>query len=368
MIITDISSCVLPDGDALARDLPGSVEELGEDFVAKYDSKTLFYDVFYYRDGPLKKVIAIGPTLRKTLRVFLKSAEITIDGLPVQMIETSPNKRFCQLEFEVPTTTPRVLSIRHEQFNADIPINLPSLRDFAGTRAITTLSKNNRLNWIEDWARHHIDAHGANSLVFFDNGSDAYDLTELRECIAGIKGLKASVVLRPEFTYGPSGNHRQATNARYLQFAMFAISKMRFLADADAVLNVDVDEMVYSKSGASIFDAVKEDTKGYITLPGTWRHATRMGDDDAPLSHADHTHEHLGQGDQIWPKWCVDMKGAITNEPWRTHGFNGITENFHDDFGFFHCRQITTNWHFSRPHLNADELRLDPFAQAVLAG
>jgi len=368
MIITDISSCVLPENAALARDLPGSPEELGPEFVERFDSKTLFYDVFYYRDGLTKKVIAIGPTLRKTLRRFLKSAEITIDGLPVRMVETSPTKRFSQLEFEVTTIAPKVLSIRHELFSTDIPINGSSLRDFAGTRAITTLSKNNRLKWIEDWAKHHIDHHGADALVFFDNGSDIYGLDELRDCIAGIKGLKTSVVLRPEFSYGPSGNHRLATNARYLQFALFAISKMRFLADADAVLNVDVDEIVYSKSGDNIFDAVKEDVNGYITLPGTWRHAVPKAGDKTPLRHADHTHEHLGEGDQIWPKWCVDMKGAVADQTWRTHGFKGFSENFHEQFGFFHCRQITTNWHFARPHLDEDELRVDPFAQKTLAG
>ena len=50
---------------------------------------------------------------------------------------------------------------------------------FAGRNCLMTLSRDNALDWIRDWAAFHVREHGADAVLFFDNGSTDYRPEEI---------------------------------------------------------------------------------------------------------------------------------------------------------------------------------------------
>ena len=70
---------------------------------------------------------------------------------------------------------------------------------------LLTLSRNNDLRWIRDWVRFHVREHGADAVLFFDNGSTGYGPPEIEAALAGIGGVGRSVCVAAVFPYGPQG-------------------------------------------------------------------------------------------------------------------------------------------------------------------
>ncbi|MCZ4353351.1 hypothetical protein O4H61_12555 [Roseovarius aestuarii] len=357
--ITPLSFCVMP-SRSVRREKPGGYDNWDNKPRSAFDDNTLFYDVF--QSAVPGTVYAVGPPVKRSFRRFLKSAQITLDGTAATMNEISQSRRASLIEITAPVEDPRVLGITHPQICFNVAIGPSQLQRYAGLRAMFTLTRNNTLDWVRDWARFHVETQGVEAIVLYDNASDHYGNDALAEVLDQVSGLKAFNVVSAPFQYGPIGLGRELTSARYLQFGVFEITRLRFLLKATGVLNMDIDEMAYSPKGTTVFEAAANSKAGFLTLPGSWRYP----EPGAPLLHASHTLRGAGEEDEVYPKWCIVPDGPQQGKAWRTHGIKGLPDQEQEGYGFFHCRMISESWHYDRSEYTDMTLEADPLAQSVL--
>jgi hypothetical protein len=344
----------------LRRDLPGGYRMWADAAKEAVDSDTLFYDVFQ-SDEP-GKIYAVGPPLKRRFRGFLKAADLSIDGTPATMREISASRRACIIEITANVTAAATLEITHPKMSFNIAISRSHVANYAGLNTLFTLSRNNTLDWVRDWARHHVETQGVEAIILFDNASDIYGADALCDVLSSIAGLKTFDVLPAPFQYGPAGMNRELTSARYLQFGLFEITRLRFLQNAAGVLNMDIDELAHGPAATTVFDAAAHNDAGFLTLPGSWRYPEQ----GAPLTHASHTLRRADLDEPMYPKWCLIPSGPQLGKSWRTHGIKGLPDQLQQEFGFFHCRMISENWHYDRSEYTELALEPDPIATKVL--
>ncbi len=354
-----VSYCILP-SHFKGRDVPDWA--MGDpDLRQTIDTHTLFYDLFAGEDPT--KVVAVGPPLRQTMRRFIKDAIITLDGSAVTVTEVSQTKRSCTLEFVSEVPHPTELIITHPQMSFRQTVGPSQLKDYSGKRALFTLSRDNDLAWIRDWAQFHVETQGVNAIILFDNASTKYGTSEILETLDGIAGLDVFDVVSMPFAFGPPGASREHHRHRYLQFAVLEIARRRFLRQASGVLNMDIDELAYGPTGRTVFDQLAAQKKGFLTLNGVWRYAMT----DTQICHASHVLRKAEKEQPMYPKWCLDPQGPVKDLAWRIHGLKGLADHECAGLGFLHCRSISNNWSYDRTHNSSESLVPDPLAQSVFA-
>ncbi|WP_113912104.1 hypothetical protein [Roseovarius dicentrarchi] len=357
--LTPLSPCVLPSRFA-SRDAPAGLAGWDAPAQTAFDANTLFYDVF--QTAAPGMIHAVGPPLKKTLRTFIKQADLRINGAEATLRETSQTKRACSLEISADVHDAHTLTILHPKLSVNISISPSALPRYAGLDTMFTLSRNNTLDWVRDWARYHVDTHGVEGILLYDNASDLYGADALSDVLAGIGGLKAFDVVPAPFQYGPAGLSREVTSTRYLQFALFEVTRLRFLQQAAGALNMDIDEMAYAPAGRTVFDAARDSDQGFLTLPGSWRYPQP----GAPLLHGSHILRAAGPEEPMYPKWCLVPGGPLRGKSWRTHGIKGLPDQVQDGHGFLHCRMISESWHYDRSEYTGLALEPDPLAIKAL--
>ena len=357
--ITPLSFCVMP-SRFVRRDEPHGFSEWDDTARSAFDDDTLFYDVF--QSGAPGRIYAVGPPLKRAFRTFLKQSQFSLNGVPATYREISQSRRACMLEITADVADPAILSIINPHLSLNIAIGSSHLDRYFGRRTMFTLSRNNDLKWVRDWAQFHIETQGVDAILLFDNASDHYGADALLEVLAGVRGLVTYDVVPAPFQYGPVGNGRDRTNARFLQFGVFEITRLRFLQHATGALNLDIDEMAHTPKGTNVFDAAIESDSGFLTLPGSWRYPEK----GAPLCHSSHVLRATQDDAPMYPKWCIDPSGSQLGKSWRTHGIKGLPDQVQDDCGFFHCRMISESWHYDRSEYSALSLEADPVAERLL--
>ncbi|PPQ30741.1 hypothetical protein CCR94_11815 [Rhodoblastus sphagnicola] len=240
---------------------------------------------------------------------------------------------------------------------------------FAGRRVLFTLSKNNKLSWIQDWIRYHRDNHGADALLLYDNGSTDYDVHALAQAIAEVGGLKASAIVEWPFKYGPLGGGDRPWDSDFCQSGMLEHARWRFLARARSALNCDIDELVVGPG--SIFAAAESSPLGAITCQGHWLYGISGGGlDTPPQERARHRDYFVAEKPNMQfgvipkhpnscrRKWAVAPARCPERAQWRTHRFAGwFARNVPSLFySFRHLHPINTNWWYGRDRV----LTFDP--------
>jgi len=177
----------------------------------------------------------------------------------------------------------------------------------------------------------------------------------LASSLADIDGLNTLLVLEAPFTYGPNlkGSMRDGSlkwlqprgsgRARFLKPALMNLCKERYLSLAQGVLSVDVDELVYTSDGQSIFEKASNSWLQYVQFKGTWWDSTRTDD---LVRHADHDVQRTDLR-ECPTKYCICPSGPLRNLSWAVHSLESpwrlpfviIRSAF-----YFHFRRITTNW------------------------
>ena len=327
------------------------------EFDAQYDADTLWYDAV--RQG--EDVLLFCPKLWDLARL-LKRGQITADGAPVQLRTIRYHRRHDVARLAVPRSA-HGLRIEAEGWSASCPIS-PDQRDlFAGLNVSLHISRDNAPEWIVDWARWHKARHGLQAMVVIDNGSTAYTPAELLAALAPVGLTRAAVLSLPQ-PYGPVRAKQGGGGAKFLQPAALNIVRARFLGRARAVLNADIDELVWSTTG-SVFDAAVASRLGMVSFAGRW--TCPPGQAQPPLRHADHV---CYMDHRPCPtKYCIMPEGPLRWLSWDVHR----PERFplgrftrREDIGYFHCRGVTTNWK-SYNRLKARDVTPDPHLERMLA-
>ena len=180
---------------------------------------------------------------------------------------------------------------------------------FRGRKVLLTKSKDNDLCWIYDWVHFFARKHGSDAVLFYDNTSTKYDISEVHETILSIPGIEVAVVVRWPYQFGPVGSeaftaHKGFLGTQLSQFGILEHARHRFLSLAEAVVNADVDELVLTKDNSSVFELVRRSDTGYLEYPGYWiESATESTSKDR--RHFDFAHRSVAPAELAAPKWTL---------------------------------------------------------------
>lgn len=363
-------------GLSALRRLPTRPPEFqGADFDAQFDAETLLYDGFRLPDG---RVALLGPPLLN-LRPAVEAMRVrAVPGGESCRFTLTELDRHARILVEAPPDARR-LSIELGGGSAEIGIGESGADIFAGRRVLFTLSKNNHLPWIRDWIVFARDLHGADAVLFYDNGSDRYGAEDVLETIAGIPGIAAARVVRWPFRYGPQGlDARRFWDSDFCQHGAWEHARWRYLQKARSAQNADVDELVLSRSGRSIFAAAEADPFGLVRYGGRWvvgtqrsplspeNPARRHADYDVVLRRREARKFGLIPFDAAGcpPKWTVVPTKCPPRAQWAVHAIRGWlpSARVSREFSYRHFREISDNWKYDRddrpafdPHIHEDD-------------
>lgn len=354
--IFDISPIKLDPSLGLRRQSPRPHALRQPDFEDRFDFDTLFYDVFRHPDSSM--VLLIGPALYNLAQLF---EDITIVAKPSGVscaFRRLDMDRLTRVEVDAPMGTSEVvLKTRSGEFSAKV--SQPEAENYSALRVLCTISKNNDITWICDWARYNRDVHGAQAILLYDNASTMYDSAELIGRLSEIEGLAFVGVVPFPFRFGPPGvGLRRSWDSNFLQIGSLEHARWRFLLDAKSFLNTDVDELVVSRHGESVFEAAER--HGVARFYGAWMPNIRVdaADETKPIRHIDFSHVEapvyaLGvppYKNLCQPKWAVAPRavpplGHMTHHRiknwWRSQMWN-------PKFSFRHFRGLSTGWKYRR--------------------
>ena len=325
------------------------------DFYEKFDDNTLFFDVFRSIDS----TVLIGPPLFN-LAQFVTDMKIYVDS---QFCETTllHMDRIIRVHFPSSAETIAVCS---NLGSFDCAVSPSHEYMFAGRRVLLTLSKNNRLDWIQDWIRYHRDNHAADAVLIYDNASTDYDAADLAQAIGAVGGLKVAAVVVWPFKYGPLGGQGAPWDSDFCQSGVLEHARWRFLRRARSVMNGDIDELVVGPR--SVFKAAEMSARGVVSYDGFWLFGVCGGGfDTPPQERARHRDFFVAERPRMrWGlfsnrpnrckrKWTVVPQRCSVKAQWRIHGVSGLLGANVPSllFSYRHLQPINTNWWYQRDRI-----------------
>jgi hypothetical protein len=350
------------------RDNPWQSNSPGsEEHVAGYDYSTLAYDVFFPKYG--EEIIIFAPRLLNFEEVITKGT-FRLDRQVCVVQSIRKRHKHAEIRLKLKTRAkgnhPK-LSLEYKGNKISCVPNVQDLDSFQGQRCLIAISRDNRLEWIHDWGKHHVEKQGVQGILLIDNNSSRYDVRELAKTLNSIDGLENYRILRCPFSYGP----KEVKSARFLQNAMLNLARTRFLSEAHGVLSVDIDELVLTKGGLSIFELADRSLFGFCTFDGRWVFPKKgMG---GSVRHGDHLwrEKQLDQGGPYQKgklkKFCVNPKKQIGMGWWKVHGSPYMLNRlaYTHQAQYFHFWGVSTDWKNSRKDL-PENLEFDPRLEKCL--
>jgi hypothetical protein len=180
-------------------------------------------------------------------------------------------------------------------------------------------------------------------VFFLDNGSTRYSTDDVTAALAPLN-LARVVVADAPWKYGPRGEKPHRNTEKYMQTALENVARLRFLRQARAVLNCDIDELVASLDGTNVFDAAVSSRLGLVQIAAGWR--LPQPGSQGPYRHVDHTFTH-NPPRRCSPKWCIHPAGWVGDFSWDVHGIERLPflhRRTHPGLELLHCRAISTGW------------------------
>ncbi|MFV0244749.1 MAG: hypothetical protein ACK5IB_07000 [Qingshengfaniella sp.] len=333
-----------PDGPLL-RDHVRKPHRHTPHYLERYDRTTLFYDCVHLSERG--SYLFTAPRFLNLWDPFRDG--LRIGGTRPKRIRRRKWLRCEQIEVFAPEgeVSVEIGGTRHV-----IAARQGLAPGFAGTNALVSMNKNNALPWIRDWASYYARAHGANAAVLFDNGSTDYTVQDLADTLTEVPGIDRAVVFSAPYPYGPTDrSNKLEISPRFFQTSMLNIARRDPLARARAVLNVDIDEIARSHTGARIFDLAVQHRLGMATIQGSWVYPA-PGTDGA-ADHADHIWRRVPDR-KCNRKWCLRPGGVMDRFGWAVHQIGGILQNLftdQDEVGLLHCHATSTGWKAKRLNL-----------------
>ncbi|HXX03136.1 MAG TPA: hypothetical protein VEJ37_02300 [Xanthobacteraceae bacterium] len=331
-------------------------------FAEQFDYDTLIFDAFFYRRN---EVLLTAPPFLNLLPLLRK---MTITAAPSGQrceFRIRTLDRHGQIQIDVPAQTKSlVVSSELGQFQIEPQANYCDF--FAGGRVLFTLSKNNRLEWIQDWIRYHRDIHGATGVLIYDNKSTTYSQQDLLGAISEIAGIDRACVVDWPFRYGPQGlDAKRFWDSDFCQCGAWEHARWAFLQRARSAMNGDVDELVISEDGSSVFEAAERSRLGIVRYRGHWVHGfkdrTRVASEQSPVRVVDFDHYLRHSVRRRWglipvhadacpPKWTIVPSRCPQGAQWSAHRIKGWAKSFllERNFSFRHFREIGDGWKYDR--------------------
>tara|TARA_R100000365_G_C2744896_1_gene73644 strand:- start:2161 stop:3327 length:1167 start_codon:yes stop_codon:yes gene_type:complete len=317
-------------------------------FWTAFEDRALYYDAFRAENG--RDVLLVGPTplnLRAGLEAARYSALPSGAALGAELFP-SRSTMLTRLA-DVPDDAS---AVRVEAFGEifDLAIQPNFSASLSGARILFTINKNNRLEWVADWANWHASLHGTDTVILFDNGSTEYTIDKLEATLAAVEGLKTVIVIDVPHKFGPIDTSVLVTKfyPRFLQISMTNLALRRFGMRAEGLLDCDIDELAWA-GGQSAYERAELSALGVVRMRGRWIEATRAP--DAPARHHAFRHRLADFRHRLSPsKWVLDPRRewvrSLEVHPYlhRIHGAPPAARKHDDKTVFFHFKGINTNW------------------------
>ena len=324
-----------------SRGLPSGVTVKHDEFWDSYDNDTLFYDAIQDdAHGWIKLFLPTSVDFAK----HLKRARWMVDG---KLVQPRRHKRFRVYEtICLPQGADLKLSIDERTFH--LALSQADHERYAGRRVLYTQVRNDNLDWVRDWVVAHQRNHGVDAVLVTNNDSTAYDSSTLRKTLASIAGLAIADVLDLPLRYGP--HPKTATKVgltKFQQRLMLNLVRDRWFWKAAGVLICDVDELVTSRNGQSIFETTAQSWTKYTRFPGQWRYHQVI---DGTQTHADHVYRN-DRDERCVSKFCIVPDSLLGRTSWSVHALEYVNRRLFPasrQFMHYHCRGITTSWKNAR--------------------
>ena len=332
------------------------------DFADKFDDRTLLFDSFFRSNDD---VLIVAPPFFNLLP-FVKAMDVV--ALPSRQkcpFRIRNMDRHAQIRVVVPTGTER-LALHSPLGHIELEPQQDLSDFFEGRRVIFTLSKNNKLQWIQDWVRYNRDIHGADAVLLYDNQSTNYSPEELLQAVSQISGIERVCIVVWPFLYGPQGlDARRFWDSDFCQNGAWEHARWMFLRHARSTMNSDVDELVVSTNGASVFEAAEWSWAGVVRYSGMWVYGldgiTRVATDEAPIRFVNFFHYLQPSLRRKWcvipaqdnlcaTKWTVVPSRCPERAQWTAHRIRGWINALpkSNKFSFRHFREINDHWKYNR--------------------
>lgn len=363
LIRADNSAAFLAEDAPLRRRPRAPKRPRPQEFYRSFEDRALVYDCFRHADG--KRILLVGPPPMNLMPAFQAARFV---ALPSQTklgarFHPSLSTMITELSGAPEGTREVAMSLAGQAFA--LPVQPNHSAELAGRRILFTMSKDNELSWIAEWARWHQRLHGTDAIVFFDNGSSKYGLEEVEQTLLGIGGIETVSVQSWPYAFGAT-DPALAVNpywAHFLQISSMSVVLRRFGAAACGLLNCDVDELAATHSGRPIYDFLAAARRGLVTFRGQW--VEPLAYDGANSSHrvfvkrlADAREARSGPS-----KWLLDpqrdwVQRLDVHPYWHwVHGRPWFGKTMPADAFYRHFKGINTNW---------KERRTDPGAGRTL--
>ncbi len=344
------------------RGLPRGALVHDQVFWDQYDNDTLIYDTVWSAERQQLRVFF--PKLFN-FRTPIRKARWTLNG---KACKASRLKQFRVYDcVTIPCNDPTsALELQTTLGQCRIPVSPDDTDRYRGRNVIYALNKDNDLAWICDWVAAHQRNHGVDAVLLGDNGSKTYSSEDLRRALADMPGIAVADVVDIPLRYGP--NRKTATpvgDLKFLQRALLNIVKDRWLQQARGVLICDIDELVVSSTGQSIFDVTAKAVFKYTSFSGSWRYRLPTPDD---ACHADHIYT-ASPPALCTNKYCIVPGSALGRMSWGVHALEGINRRVlpaSRAFTYYHCRSISTSWKNNRTRPPREKLQRDQATETFM--
>jgi len=345
----------------------------------KFETRALIYDAFWHLDG--KRILLVGPP---PLNLGPQVRHANYLALPSRTtlyadFHPSASVMLTELSGAPEDTTHLEVQVGTERF--ELPMQANSASQLAGRRVLFTMSKNNELAWIKEWAHYHAAIQGADAIVLFDNGSQRYGLDEIEATLRAVKGIRKAAVISWPYRYGAT-DIAVISNPYYglfLQIASMSVALRRYAGKAFGLLNVDIDELVATPAGTTVLDLARASLHGLVVTRGQFIEAVPT---TRPLGRVATHRDFLSRRrDPLTRlsrprKWALDPTRSwvadlgvhpymhwIEGRPW-------FAKTQPPGMFHWHFRGINTNWKENRTdasHLTAADLETDERLATVFA-
>jgi hypothetical protein len=343
----ELSPLELDPSSSVLRTMPRPAPLRQSSYEEEFDFRTIFYDCFVSADGTWR--IFLGPPL-------LNLEEIVLPAVPMSF-NCRTSSDIVLRNYGLRTSQ---LWLRTWKNRADLPAGIfrqseiaiqPNhFRLFRDRKVLLTLSKDNDLQWIRDWVHFFVRKHAADAVLFYDNNSTKYEIADIEEAILSIHGVEAAAVVPWPYKYGPQGwscEPQLPWDSNFSQSGVLEHARLRFLTLAQAVINADIDELVLTKNGVSVFELVEKSNTGYLQYSGQWiEGATDSSIVDRSPRHVDFTYRFAAPTEQCTSKWVVAPRRAPQHAYWCTHAVAGMEPDpLSEAVSHRHFRAINTGWY-----------------------
>ncbi|MGO1406990.1 MAG: hypothetical protein ACTHV2_01160 [Brachybacterium sp.] len=243
-VAVTLSGAVLDPDGPWRRTPPRPPESRQEFYEERFDSSTLFYDVFRVRNH----VELIGPPLLN-LEAGLRPMELRYAGHRyARRFRSAAKNRLHRYRVSPLPRSVRALRMHCPlgRFALDINDNLSA--EFTGRRVLVTQSQNNPLEWISEWVDHHVSTQGIDAVILYDNNSTEYSAEEIREVLRARPGLAVFSVIEWPYPWGPTGGPDAVWDSDFGQHGAWEHAWRRLCLQASTITFGDIDELIVGPS------------------------------------------------------------------------------------------------------------------------